>query len=448
MNHSLSQQEIRLLNNRIKELEVKSQDVNELQTKIQKLKHLVRTTRTDLFAALEKIKEKEEIIQTSVEENKKHHELLLAELSLKEQIQEKLENERLKVSTLEHELAQSEESHRQITACLEEDLSRANAKLEALEINFTKYKTRAQFILKQKTPFPVLSNPSENLQQKQQLDAVCAELAIWKKTSEKLRQKMELLEEENSFLARSSAEKQQKLNFELQNSQQEISRFKQLHKTLQEELEALKHTSIQMASLEKSLESLKQEKKDLLKKIESMEISLENIENQKSLEESTLSLEKKTSQSFEISNSLPSDDSQQAPTNRVAQLCGTSARNTFLLEDNLADLQLKLEHVSSLLEDSNELVRKHEDQNIVLKKEIRRLEENNCRKERFNYEYLKNILYSFLDAKTPEERKPLLLVFGQMLLFSAEEMARLLERYNLFEEANKNEGNGWNFFGI
>jgi hypothetical protein len=111
----------------------------------------------------------------------------------------------------------------------------------------------------------VLSNPSEvflkekliksfflsillkNLQQKQQLDAVCAELAIWKKTSEKLRvrrcfynfflviklflqQKMELLEEENSFLARSSAEKQQKLNFELQNSQQEISRFKQLHK--------------------------------------------------------------------------------------------------------------------------------------------------------------------------------------------------------------------------
>ncbi|KNC81229.1 hypothetical protein SARC_06441 [Sphaeroforma arctica JP610] len=105
--------------------------------------------------------------------------------------------------------------------------------------------------------------------------------------------------------------------------------------------------------------------------------------------------------------------------------------------EELEVAQKTITHLRELVSDLESSGMRMEEQQRVLKEEIRRLERNAARNEAFNLEYLKKVLLSFLEAQEEKTRKPFLMVFAQMLKFSPEEMEKLNESYNVFETRNR-----------
>eukprot|EP01134_Creolimax_fragrantissima_P008330 CFRG8330T1 len=95
--------------------------------------------------------------------------------------------------------------------------------------------------------------------------------------------------------------------------------------------------------------------------------------------------------------------------------------------------QKTITHLRELVSELEAHGMRMEQQQDLLKEEIRRLERNQARHESFNLEYLKQVLFSFLEAQEEKTRKPFLQVFAQMLKFSPEEMEKLQQSYAVFE---------------
>eukprot|EP00123_Amoebidium_parasiticum_P017055 comp23691_c0_seq1/m.40676 comp23691_c0_seq1/g.40676 ORF comp23691_c0_seq1/g.40676 comp23691_c0_seq1/m.40676 type:complete len:372 (-) comp23691_c0_seq1:467-1582(-) len=102
----------------------------------------------------------------------------------------------------------------------------------------------------------------------------------------------------------------------------------------------------------------------------------------------------------------------------------------------------QIRHLRELLKEAEGNIMRLEEQQGVLKEEVRRLERNQKREQGINLEYLKNILFKFLEAEQENERRPLLLVFAQMLQFSPEEMSKLTGAQDRYENRLK-QPQGW-----
>ncbi|KAI9207070.1 uncharacterized protein BJ171DRAFT_311204 [Polychytrium aggregatum] len=85
------------------------------------------------------------------------------------------------------------------------------------------------------------------------------------------------------------------------------------------------------------------------------------------------------------------------------------------------ELELQLEQMAELLNESETTVKQLTNQEAVLKEELRRLDRFEKR-QNLSGEYLKNIVMSFLES---EAREPLIPVISNLLHLSSEEVARL-----------------------
>ena len=90
-------------------------------------------------------------------------------------------------------------------------------------------------------------------------------------------------------------------------------------------------------------------------------------------------------------------------------------------EKQAAAYQRQIQHLSTLLAESESTCERMDEQSKVLKQEIRRHEKNSNREEGANLEYLKNVIFKFITAQ--EEREHLIPALGMLLHFTKEEIA-------------------------
>eukprot|EP00049_Salpingoeca_infusionum_P015798 m.310222 g.310222 ORF g.310222 m.310222 type:complete len:1038 (+) comp15949_c0_seq3:227-3340(+) len=111
------------------------------------------------------------------------------------------------------------------------------------------------------------------------------------------------------------------------------------------------------------------------------------------------------------------------------------------LEQKVTDLEYQLQHITSLLNESEGNLQKLAEQNTVLKQQIR-VDERNAARGELNLEYLKNIVLQYLACQ--EEREHLVPVLGTILQFTPDE-SKQLKRSILKQQATKSTG--WGFPG-
>ncbi|XP_029386161.1 GRIP and coiled-coil domain-containing protein 2 [Echeneis naucrates] len=114
------------------------------------------------------------------------------------------------------------------------------------------------------------------------------------------------------------------------------------------------------------------------------------------------------------------------------------------LNQKLTTANRSMEHMNSLLHETEATNAVLMEQITLLKSEIRRLERNQEReKSAANLEYLKNVLLQFIFLRSGSERQALLPVIHTMLQLSPEEKSKLAAIAQGEEEGPGNRGSGW-----
>eukprot|EP00124_Ichthyophonus_hoferi_P000336 Ihof_evm3s12 gene=Ihof_evmTU3s12 len=121
-----------------------------------------------------------------------------------------------------------------------------------------------------------------------------------------------------------------------------------------------------------------------------------------------------SNQTLDLSKLLNSEDpsvSSQVPSRNNSSLNFLAPQTSVSHMDSVQEVlaaHKQMSHVRELLKESEGHNMRLEEQQRVLKEEVRRLERNLKRESGINLEYLKNILFKFLDAEQEQERLPLL----------------------------------------
>ncbi|CAG5865447.1 unnamed protein product [Menidia menidia] len=114
------------------------------------------------------------------------------------------------------------------------------------------------------------------------------------------------------------------------------------------------------------------------------------------------------------------------------------------LSEKLNTATRSMEHMNSLLHETEATNAVLMEQITLLKSEIRRLERNQEREKSVaNLEYLKNVLLQFIFLRSGSERQALLPVIHTMLKLSPEEKSKLSAIAQGEEEAAASRGSGW-----
>ncbi|KAI4893681.1 hypothetical protein NFI96_020055 [Prochilodus magdalenae] len=114
------------------------------------------------------------------------------------------------------------------------------------------------------------------------------------------------------------------------------------------------------------------------------------------------------------------------------------------LTQKLNTASRSMEHMNSLLHESEATNAILMEQNNLLKSELRRLERNQEREKSVaNLEYLKNVLLQFIFLRSGSEKQALLPVIHTMLQLSPEEKNKLAAIAQGEEEAAGSRGSGW-----
>ncbi|XP_066542341.1 GRIP and coiled-coil domain-containing protein 2 isoform X2 [Hoplias malabaricus] len=114
------------------------------------------------------------------------------------------------------------------------------------------------------------------------------------------------------------------------------------------------------------------------------------------------------------------------------------------LTKKLGTVSRSMEHMNSLLHESEATNAILLEQNNLLKSELRRLERNQEREKSLaNLEYLKNVLLQFIFLRSGSEKQALLPVINTMLQLSPEEKSKLAAIAQGEEEAAGSRGSGW-----
>ncbi|KAL7866308.1 hypothetical protein SRHO_G00115550 [Serrasalmus rhombeus] len=114
------------------------------------------------------------------------------------------------------------------------------------------------------------------------------------------------------------------------------------------------------------------------------------------------------------------------------------------LSQKLSTASRSVEHLNSLLHESEATNAVLIEQNSLLKSELRRLERNQEREKSVaNLEYLKNVLLQFIFLRSGSEKQALLPVIHTMLQLSPEEKSKLAAIAQGEEETAASRGSGW-----
>ncbi|MED6244985.1 hypothetical protein ATANTOWER_029011, partial [Ataeniobius toweri] len=114
------------------------------------------------------------------------------------------------------------------------------------------------------------------------------------------------------------------------------------------------------------------------------------------------------------------------------------------LIEKLSTATRSMEHVNSLLHETEATNAVLMEQITLLKSEVRRLERNQEREKSVaNLEYLKNVLLQFIFLRSGSERQALLPVIHTMLQLSPEEKSKLAAIAQGEEEGTGSRGSGW-----
>uniref|UniRef100_A0A8C6WFH0 GRIP domain-containing protein n=1 Tax=Neogobius melanostomus TaxID=47308 RepID=A0A8C6WFH0_9GOBI len=117
------------------------------------------------------------------------------------------------------------------------------------------------------------------------------------------------------------------------------------------------------------------------------------------------------------------------------------------LSQKLSTATRSLEHINSLLHETEATNAVLMEQITLLKSEIRRLERNQEREKSVaNLEYLKNVLLQFIFLRSGSERQALLPVIHTMLQLSPEEKSKLAAIAQGEEESPGSRGSGWSSY--
>uniref|UniRef100_A0A3Q3WF18 GRIP domain-containing protein n=1 Tax=Mola mola TaxID=94237 RepID=A0A3Q3WF18_MOLML len=114
------------------------------------------------------------------------------------------------------------------------------------------------------------------------------------------------------------------------------------------------------------------------------------------------------------------------------------------LNQKLSTATRSIEHMNSLLHETEATNAVLMEQITLLKSEVRRLERNQEREKSVaNLEYLKNVLLQFIFLQSGSERQALLPVIHTMLQLSPEEKSKLAAIAQGEEEGSGSRGSGW-----
>ncbi|XP_074550551.1 GRIP and coiled-coil domain-containing protein 2 [Halichoeres trimaculatus] len=117
------------------------------------------------------------------------------------------------------------------------------------------------------------------------------------------------------------------------------------------------------------------------------------------------------------------------------------------LSQKLSTATRSMEHMNSLLHETEATNAVLMEQITLLKSEVRRLERNQEREKSVaNLEYLKNVLLQFIFLQSGSERQALLPVIHTMLQLSPEEKSKLAAIAQGQEEGSGNRGSGWSSY--
>uniref|UniRef100_A0A3P8T027 GRIP domain-containing protein n=1 Tax=Amphiprion percula TaxID=161767 RepID=A0A3P8T027_AMPPE len=117
------------------------------------------------------------------------------------------------------------------------------------------------------------------------------------------------------------------------------------------------------------------------------------------------------------------------------------------LSEKLTTANRSMEHMNSLLHETEATNAVLMEQITLLKSEVRRLERNQEREKSVaNLEYLKNVLLQFIFLRSGSERQALLPVIHTMLQLSPEEKSKLAAIAQGEEEASGSRGAGWSSY--
>ncbi|PVD18485.1 hypothetical protein C0Q70_21034 [Pomacea canaliculata] len=360
-------------------------------------------------------------------------------------------------------------------AAVSEDLEAAQSELRTVQSDYESYKVRAQSVL-QKTKTKSLNDSSSDLekQEKQRLENAVEHL---KGKLQEMSQKISALTHDNETLQEEHERLQQRHNKLLRDSEQREEAFrKRVEEMTQDKMTMVTKMEERAAQLQlqldvqkdaykEQLESVEEEHKKILEMLQ-MQLDMTQGENtrlqrevnnlQRSLRSKDAAAEERRSppgffpvmthpegerQEGEVcslfctfylfntqtspSNKLPSVSFEKllaTPLDELPTGRRPSVVDEETLKNDLTAAQKKIEHLTELLNDSEESVSRMTEQAKILKDEIRRLNRNQQRDEELqNLEYLKNIIMKFLTRSVGEERMVLVPVLHMMLKLSPEE---------------------------
>ncbi|XP_077504225.1 uncharacterized protein LOC144114391 isoform X3 [Amblyomma americanum] len=340
-------------------------------------------------------------------------------------------------------------------ASLKEELSSAQAELQACKVEFENYKVRVHTVLKQqkKSTAGAESGDSSEAQEKlqgvveqmrQKIRDLTEQLELSQSETEAARDQCDRLTQRHQAitLELEARETEWKHRLEEAIKQNTMDMSLELDRQLQRQYEELsdkykKKLTVQEAQHCCTLE-LQMEKVEELKR-EIAELQQKLLSRQGSPQEETpaidiATLERQEGEGSESISPEPPVLTKPLPWSLVPtggfkpleQLLredeNLAAEDLDVLHEKVRESQKKVDHLAELLNESESSNLRMTEQNRVLKEEIRRLERNQEReKHAQNLEYLKNIIMKFVTLRGGSEKERLVPVLTTMLKLSPEE---------------------------
>uniref|UniRef100_A0A3B4AM64 GRIP domain-containing protein n=1 Tax=Periophthalmus magnuspinnatus TaxID=409849 RepID=A0A3B4AM64_9GOBI len=400
---------------------------------------------------------------------------------------------------LQEQLRSALEQHQRTNTSLQQRVSslqseRDNAKLETTASEFESYKVRVHNVLKQqkskttsqsdgdssKTERDQLSSQVELLRSRlcenqQSLQSVTSELQqlqsehdtllerhnkILQETISKeaeLRERLLSLQSENVSLRSEASQVQADLSSQIEAQRQTYR--EQLRKLQDEHRATVETLQGQLSRVEEQLFSLQSQTSDRKSVSDSQRknpdlshsglsfLALSDLQSM-AREEGEGMETTETESPSPASTPLPSlEQLLSSPDPKQEPFVWTVEPTKEELSQKLSTATRSLEHINSLLHETEATNAVLMEQITLLKSEIRRLERNQEREKSVaNLEYLKNVLLQFIFLRSGSERQALLPVIHTMLQLSPEEKSKLAAIAQGEEESSASRGSGWSSY--
>nr|XP_046219421.1 GRIP and coiled-coil domain-containing protein 2-like [Oncorhynchus gorbuscha] len=473
------------------EIEVLKSQLNQVEDKSSKMKQLLVKTKKDLADA-----KRQEAIQM----------MMLASLNGElEAHQQQLENNKIQCCDLTAERHRLQEQLRTLTeqqqrtssslqqrlTTLQQEANTAKAELSSVTAEFDSYKVRVHNVLKQqKNKTSAQSDGDATKQEREQMESLVdqykaklqdSQQSLAVSTAELQQLQMEhdtLLERHNKILQETVA-KEAELRERFMSLQAEIMSLRTEHAQTVGQLTS--QAVAQRSGFREQIRHLQDEHRTT---VETLQNQMTRLENQLfTLQKQTSPAPVQTSRKSAVDRrpvdqggtgglglgdlqSMAREEGEGMETSETESLSSTylpsleqlltspdPKQEPFVWQVELTkeELNQKLTTATRSMEHMNSLLHETEATNAVLmeqvnllKSEVRRLERNHEREKNVaNLEYLKNVLLQFIFLQSGSERQALLPVIHTMLQLSPEEKNKLAAIAMGEEEVGGTRGSGW-----